>query len=667
MLLGVGYAAWRKKNQEHAKGGGSDAEIKAHYGGTYHPVLIALTVFSSAFSGYTVVGVPQTTLDSGFLVLMFFAGTAAQSIGMLVFFPRLRRIGVARGYISPMDFVADRFRHKGITSFIVLAACLPQFVYLAVQLASFGETLNTLSNGLVDKSSGIFCCAFVMLSMELLGGMHSVVLTDIVQAVIMLFGFAALTFVMHSEFDVFNIGAGCESSIMDITADLAGTVLNCRSPNASLPAGFNTFPEMRVEYGCITSPGINTKVPVPFQPLTRPFANYTLPIPPGGEAPPVSLGTVVMAVFFWFTTNFIPFSCNPHMIQRIYLAEKDAGIRSVALLMIFAPFFAMGPGLLAGLLVAANWFKWGSNEVFQCRGTAFAILANEVAAKGDFQMILVTILAVAALAAIMSSADSVILGVSNSLCIDVYKNMISKDADTNTIVRMGQLISVFMTFICYFFAMNINGTLFSNWLTVQNGILLQIAPAMYYGLHGDIHAKAIFHGIVVGMVLLPFVLYAQIFDFRGTFKAIFTLLAGPSFCAIMNLAVVKISNCCQNQEYIPVDNEYTTILADRHGDHRLTTEKIQEIMVGTVEPNGWLLTIAVIMVPLTIPFYTWDAQIGIFPGWALMSFGMILLCTTVIFMAAISWRTKEHEEPLLSSGETFIAEIELKKLGSRLQ
>ena len=37
-------------------------------------------VFSSVFSGYTVLGVAQTALEEGYMVLIFYAGTCVQCI-----------------------------------------------------------------------------------------------------------------------------------------------------------------------------------------------------------------------------------------------------------------------------------------------------------------------------------------------------------------------------------------------------------------------------------------------------------------------------------------------------------------------------------------------------------------------------------------------------------
>jgi len=623
LLIGVGIVAFRKKLAAEAEArraahNDDEAELKAHYGGRYHPILIALTIFSSAFSGYTVVGVPQTTLDRGYMVLMFFAGTCAQSIGMLWFFPRLRRIGMARGYMSPGDFVADRYRHKGITALCVLASSLPQFIYLAVQLASFGEALNSITKGLIPKDVGITCCIVVMLTMEVLGGMHSVVLTDIVQAVIMLVGFFLLALVMIFEYNVFSLGSD-ETCSKPTFVDNPSTSINCFTGTT-----WNITEHPQVQYGCIwdvsrTVPGVSWDFQTPLNQVQPP------------------LGLALTAAYFWFVTNFFVFSCNPHLIQRLYLAEKDEGIKKVAQLLIFSPFFAMTPGVLAGVLLAANWPDWGARG--EC-GTAFGVLAGQIAGSGNVLYgVLVIVLSTAALAAIMSSADSVILGVSNSVCVDIYKNMVNRTAETKTIVRMGQAISVFMCFVCYFFALQISNKTFFNWLSVQNGILFQVGPAIYYGLWRDFPAKAIFRGIVSGFIALVIVLPLQLFTEPG--RMIFTLIAGPSVAAIINIMVVHCNRCTADAD--EEETEYSAQLASRYGA-KLTLDKIGDLMIGTVEPNSNLLRIAMVMLLFTVPWYSWEAKFGIIPGWALIVALMTLLCTIVIFMAASSWKPKDNED-----------------------
>merc|ERR1712165_654614 len=98
-------------------------------------------------------------------------------------------------------------------------------IYLAVQVASFGETIAGLSRGAIQKFTGSIIAVVFMLTMEILGGMHSVVMSDIIQAIIMLAGFIILLFVLINQYNVFSMGAAdCPS----YEEDFFDNVVNCR-------------------------------------------------------------------------------------------------------------------------------------------------------------------------------------------------------------------------------------------------------------------------------------------------------------------------------------------------------------------------------------------------------------------------------------------------------
>jgi len=542
-LVGIAFWAFRTKlaAEQNAAAAKSRVELQAHYTGTYHPCLIALTIFSTAFSGYTVIGVPQTTQENGWYVLQFFSGVCAQSLAMLIFFPRLRRIGIERGYLSPTDFVSDRYRNKTVTILAVTAACLPQFIYLAVQLASFGETLNGLSRGLVTKFWGSLIAVIFMLTMEILGGMHSVVMSDVIQAIIMLTGFIILTFVLLSNYSVLEMGSE--------TCPTAGTYDGTTTRSCSTGDFFGSD---SVPYGCIPQ-GIRDFSMFKMDPNTW---GSMLPAPTGPFPPFFMNGR-----YFWFVVNFLAFPLNPHLVQRMFLAEKDAQLVGVVKLLILSPYVAMGPGVLAGVAVAAHWNFWGPQS--GC-ASAFATLGVVLQQDGGaFIYGLVSLLSCAALAAIMSSADSVILGVSNAVTVDIYRNMVNPDADPSTPVRIGQVISVVMALISFWFCMEINGDTFLNWLNVQNGILFQIAPAVLLGLYTDVKASAIFAGLVAGYIVAIPAIYVMLFG-SGELQTLKGVLTGyfsaPSLASAMNFLTVFIAHKACSGEAAPASGPYNDVL-----------------------------------------------------------------------------------------------------------
>merc|ERR1719330_295795 len=151
---------------------------------------------------------------------------------------------------------------------------------------------------------------------------------------------------MVSQYDVLNLG----SDTCNTQALLNLNSKNCFTGNTFAEDGFT-----HLEYGCLWSAPrdfYNAAGGPISLPIDTPLNQVT------NEAGEATTGIALTAAYFWFVTNFFVFSCNPHLVQRLYLAEKDDGLKKVGQMLIFAPFFAMTPGVLAGILVISNWPKW---------------------------------------------------------------------------------------------------------------------------------------------------------------------------------------------------------------------------------------------------------------------------------------------------------------------
>jgi len=614
LLVAVAYFAYQKKTElERQASRVSRGDIQAHYQGSYSPIFVGMTIFASVFSGYTVVGVPQTTMERGFLVLQFFSGGCAQNFSLCFFTPRLRRLAKARGYLSPYDFVADKYRSVPVTVCVVFAACLPQLIYLAVQLASFGETLNTLSRGLVQKWIGAVFAAVFMLIMELMGGMHAVVLSDIIQGTIMLIGFAALVAILWARYDWLGLGSD--------TCDGAGTISpDTNDTNCLSGKPYNTTTQ---DYGCLF--------------LAQPQYEWDLNTY-GTQALGLPLPFSLNMIYFWFVVSFFAFPLNPHLLQRISLAETDNDTKKATQLVFWSPFVAFTPGIIAGL-VAASYLPLWSQEI-GC-ASAFGMVGAVIQIEGSiFEYLVVSLLSCAALAAIMSSADSLIMGVSNCLCIDIYRNILNPDADAKSTVRVGQGVSIVMVVISLFFAMNINGSSFTAWLGVQNGILFQAAPAVFFGLTSDIPGKAILAGLIVGYLILIPLQYTAIFGDPAAAFFLSVVFHAPTLAGAANFATVKIVACMSGQGDESAESDYSKTLAERfeNGSTKLTTETIGECMKGSTPPSPMLLRLSFITAFLTIPFLPISGRVGPMPAWAAVCFLLVIVSTAISFLTISSWK-----------------------------
>merc|ERR1712232_681599 len=102
--------------------------------------LLALTTFSTVYSGFTVTGVPAEAYRRGFISLRWIGATLAIVTAMLLLYPRLRRLAVVRNYKSPNDFIADRYRTRRLCILCTICGYVPMVVYLTAQMVAFGST-----------------------------------------------------------------------------------------------------------------------------------------------------------------------------------------------------------------------------------------------------------------------------------------------------------------------------------------------------------------------------------------------------------------------------------------------------------------------------------------------------------------------------------------------
>lgn len=158
------------------------------------PVLIFVAMAATNFSAFTIFGLSGAGYRMGysFYPVMGF-GTGFMALGLFVIGTRIRLLGAARGYVTPSDFVGDRYGSKTlkrIFSLVMIAFTLP---YIAIQAVAAGKSLQSLT-GLPYFAGAALVTGFVMLYVAL-GGLRSVAWTDVVQG-IMIVGFTLAAYLI---------------------------------------------------------------------------------------------------------------------------------------------------------------------------------------------------------------------------------------------------------------------------------------------------------------------------------------------------------------------------------------------------------------------------------------------------------------------------------------
>jgi SSS family solute:Na+ symporter len=155
-------------------------------------LLLFFTMAATNFSAFTIFGLSGAGYRIGyaFYPVMGF-GTGFMALSFLLIGKPILSLSKQRGYITPSDFIADRYGApwlKKLFSGVMIVFTLP---YIAIQAIASGTSLNALV-GIPYLSGALLITVFIVLYVSL-GGLRSIVWTDLIQALMMI-GFTLTAF-----------------------------------------------------------------------------------------------------------------------------------------------------------------------------------------------------------------------------------------------------------------------------------------------------------------------------------------------------------------------------------------------------------------------------------------------------------------------------------------
>jgi SSS family solute:Na+ symporter len=157
-------------------------------------VLLFITMASTNFSAYTVFGLSGAGYRIGYAYypVMGF-GTGFMALSLFVIGRRIVALSRARGYVTPTDFIADRYGSRLLTKLFSALLILFTLPYIAIQAIASGRSLESLVG--LPYAAGAGLVTGCIVAYVVLGGMRSVAWTDVVQSV-MIIGFTAAGFAL---------------------------------------------------------------------------------------------------------------------------------------------------------------------------------------------------------------------------------------------------------------------------------------------------------------------------------------------------------------------------------------------------------------------------------------------------------------------------------------
>lgn len=159
-------------------------------------LLLFFTMAATNFSAFTIFGFSGAGYRIGysFYPVMGF-GTGIMAISFYIIGSKILILSKERNYITPSDFVFDRYNSlflKKLFSTIMIIFTLP---YIAIQAIASGKSLNSLI-GMPYLSGALLITTFIVTYVAL-GGLRSIVWTDLIQGIMMI-GFTLTAFILIS-------------------------------------------------------------------------------------------------------------------------------------------------------------------------------------------------------------------------------------------------------------------------------------------------------------------------------------------------------------------------------------------------------------------------------------------------------------------------------------
>jgi SSS family solute:Na+ symporter len=167
----------------------------------------------------------------------------------------------------------------------------------------------------------------------------------------------------------------------------------------------------------------------------------------------------------------------PHAIQRIYAARNVAVLKRSLSLMVFMPLITISAVVLVGIFGIAHFAGLGKLEADQL----MPMLMREWAGRSPWMYAMALLVFTGSIAAIMSTADSVLLSLSSILAKDFFGKSLLKNAPEAVLTRTGKWLSWGILAVLVSVALVPRITLWG--LTeLKMEILVQVTPAFVLGV-----------------------------------------------------------------------------------------------------------------------------------------------------------------------------------------
>ena len=124
---------------------------------------------------------PDETRNIGYIMLMWISGCSWCGGTFNLVIPRIREIMRGRNYVSPNDFMTDRYNNKIVTAMGALCSSFQQLMICCIEFGALKFVILSISGDEAIAQALSWFLGMFVFTCECMGGMSSVALTDAIQ------------------------------------------------------------------------------------------------------------------------------------------------------------------------------------------------------------------------------------------------------------------------------------------------------------------------------------------------------------------------------------------------------------------------------------------------------------------------------------------------------
>ena len=165
-------------------------------------VVLFLTLYATQYSGNTLLGYSGKAYRVGYSWIMCIHFMTSIVVCYLLYVPRLYQVARKRKYITPADYLNDRYSSGATTLLATVIMIIVLSNYLLAQLMAMGRVMEglTQAGSAYAYHLGIILLTLIMVIYGTLGGIRAVAWTDAIQGLVLMTGFLILVFLLFNTF-----------------------------------------------------------------------------------------------------------------------------------------------------------------------------------------------------------------------------------------------------------------------------------------------------------------------------------------------------------------------------------------------------------------------------------------------------------------------------------